>query len=131
MRRATRLVLGMSLAAWTAGPALAEVHEVLMLGTGYFPGTVYPVAGDTVRFVNKHAVPMAATAIDGTWSTGPLATGEAAEIAVTPLLSGAYDNRILPLDLTLLTTLGGVVPSVVASGVIDHTQPAPTLLDTQ
>jgi len=49
----------------------------------FAPESIHVRTGDTITFINEDIVPHTATAIDESWDTGNLATGESATITVT------------------------------------------------
>jgi len=71
----------MILAGLVAAPAAAEQHEVLVLGTGFFPGVIYANTGDTIRFVNESEATQYLIGDDNIWTIGPISPG--AEVTFT------------------------------------------------
>jgi len=57
-----------------AQPLAAEEHYVLIMGEGFFPETSYVQDGDTIRFINSVEDVHSATARDGSWTSGDLAS---------------------------------------------------------
>ncbi|EPX75796.1 hypothetical protein [Salipiger mucosus] len=100
-----------------AAPLHAEEHYVLMMGAGYFPDVVYPVVGDTVRFVNSGDAAMMATATDGSWTTGSLPPEAVYILPVTEGLTQEYTNGL------------SLESDSFVSGVIDHANRAPIELE--
>ncbi|CUH75151.1 hypothetical protein [Tropicibacter naphthalenivorans] len=101
-----------------AAPAVAEEHYVLMMGNGYFPDKIHPVVGDTIKFVNTSALPMSATAVDGTWTTGVLTPLNGVIIEVTDGMQQAFENTFVD-EVTGQKNPG--------TGIIDYVNP-PDLL---
>ncbi|SFE83056.1 cupredoxin domain-containing protein [Roseivivax sediminis] len=103
MRRT--MMAAIAAALWlTAGAVRAEEHEVVILGDGFFPGVVYAVPGDTVRFVNAGDGEAAATATDETWSTGVMPPAGEVMIEVVAGMSKPFDNRMPAVATTTTTT---------------------------
>ena len=101
MLRPILLAAGLSFSGATI--ASAAEHEVVMLGLGFFPEITSAAVGDTVVFFNVSDTPMAATAVDGTWSTGAMVYGERVAIEITEAMTGDYENA-LPVTETVETT---------------------------
>lgn len=111
--------------AGLATPAVAEEHYVLMMGNGYFPTSLHPVPGDTVRFINMSVHPMSATADDGTWDTGVLQQNEEFVLTVTDGMMPTYANSVLDnIDQY------GAAVGLNAMGVIEYTTPANVTVNT-
>ncbi|EIE52749.1 hypothetical protein AL036_06165 [Salipiger aestuarii] len=98
-----------------AAPAMAEVHYVLLMGDGYFPDYVYPAVGDQVKFVNESDITMAATATDGSWTTGVMLPGAVVMLDVTDGMTQTFVDSE--------NTAG------LAAGTIDYFNPAPLDLE--
>lgn len=98
-----------------AAPAMAEVHYVLLMGNGYFPEYVYPSVGDQVKFVNQSDISMAATATDGTWTTGVMAPGAVVLMDVADGMTQTFVDSENTASL--------------AAGTIDYTNAAPLDLE--
>ncbi len=130
MLRKTALIATLALFGLT-GSLHAEEHYVLMLGHGFFPDSAHPVIGDTIRFVNVTQIPMAATALDGSWTTGLLRENDAFVLPVIEGMTANYDNTLPELggllDAAAATAL--VSETVAASGIIDYLHPASVGLD--
>ena len=94
-------ILAMTALATTA---VAEEHEVVMLGAGFFPEIIHPVPGDTVVFTNAADLPMAATATDESWTTGLIAAGATYTLAITEGMTKTYDDSVVAAVLTDTTT---------------------------
>ncbi len=77
-----------------AAPLHASEHDVLLLGGAYFPTSLYPAVGDTIRFVNESDITMSATATDASWDTGPLAPGEMTIIEVVDGMVQTYGDTV-------------------------------------
>ncbi|WP_306131869.1 hypothetical protein [Roseivivax marinus] len=97
-------ILAMTALATTA---VAEEHEVVMLGAGFFPEIIHPVPGDTVVFTNAADLPMAATATDESWTTGLIAAGATYTLAITEGMTKTYDDSVVAAVLTDTTTSEG------------------------
>ncbi|MFZ5964952.1 cupredoxin domain-containing protein [Thalassococcus sp. BH17M4-6] len=108
-----------------ATPSQAEEHYVVMLDTGYFPDVVYPEPGDTIRFYNQGELPMSATAVDGSWSTGVLLPEQDYILLVEEGMKAQYDNS-LDIVADPATATGEAGQVVEAIGTIDYLNPAPT-----
>ncbi|ETX30189.1 cupredoxin domain-containing protein [Roseivivax isoporae] len=125
MLRKTAAAAVLALASLTQA-AMAEEHEVLMLGFGYFPEVIHPVPGDTIRFVNAGNIAMAATATDESWSTGLMIAGAEVTVPVVDGMTRDYDNR-LPADL--VGTVVEATPELRVVGRVAWDEPSPDLLD--
>ncbi len=132
MRR-TICVAALVGAAGFSTAAVAAEHEVLMLGTGYFPEIIHVQPGDTVRFVNAASIAMAATAKDLSWTTGPVIVDGEAIIPVVEGMTMTYDNT-LP-EVLAGGALGDIVEDTEGTltdnvdGTIEWQVKAPILLD--
>lgn len=88
LRRPSRRVFGQSLGASLAlivlargGPAPGGARaEVEIRRFAFGPGTLTIPRGTVVRWTNLDTAPHTATAVDGSWDSGALERGEAAEI---------------------------------------------------
>ncbi|APZ52066.1 hypothetical protein [Salipiger abyssi] len=98
-----------------AAPLHASEHYVLLMGDGYFPDYVYPVVGDTIRFVNQSDVTMSATASDESWDTGPMAPGDVVILEVVDGMVQTFGDSVNGDNL--------------AAGVIDYVNAAPLELE--
>jgi plastocyanin len=76
--------------------------EVKMEGMAFSPQTVTIKAGDTVNWTNKDQPPHNATAVDKSWQTSTLATGESG--GVTFATAGTF-----PYICTIHPTMTGTV----------------------
>ncbi|MBU2962582.1 hypothetical protein KO516_17475 [Citreicella sp. C3M06] len=109
MRRKTGfLTLSLGL---LAAPAMAEVHYVLMMGSGYFPDAVYPAIGDQVKFVNQSDIAMAATATDASWTTGIMLPAAEVLLDVSEGMTQTFTDTV-NIDS-------------IAEGTIDYVNPPP------
>lgn len=99
-----------------AAPAMAEVHYVLMMGSGFFPDEVFPTVGDQLKFVNESDISMAATATDDSWTTGVMEPGAVVLMKVT--------------DGMTQTFVDTVNVETIATGTIDYINPPPLELES-
>ncbi len=106
-------------------------HYVVMLGHGYFPASVHPVIGDTILFVNITDIPMAATAEDGSWSTGLLPENAAFILPVTDGMTMAYINGVPQPDgqIEVIESTEDTGATIIAEGIVDYVNPAPVDLN--
>lgn len=56
--------------------AMAEDHVIEIEGFEFSSDDLDVAIGDTVTWVNRDVAPHTATAVDGSWDSGPLAQGE-------------------------------------------------------
>ncbi|MCE0505177.1 MULTISPECIES: hypothetical protein [unclassified Roseivivax] len=123
---------------------ISETFEVVMLGYGYFPEVAHAGPEDSVRFYNASDVPMAATALDGSWSTGLVLPGEAFILAVTDetgeVVTRDFDNSVPDVQMLSEGTAAGetvdavepvdtTTEQIVAYGRIETEEAAPDFLD--
>ena len=116
-------ILAMTALATTA---VAEEHEVVMLGAGFFPEIIHPVPGDTVVFTNAADLPMAATATDESWTTGLIAAGATYTLAITEGMTKSYDDSVVAAVLTDTTTSEGTTAEGTTSEDPAHEETATT-----
>ncbi len=94
-----RAVLGAA-AALPLLPAAARGqgarHAVTIAGMAFDPAALAIAAGDSVVFTNADRAPHTATAEDGSWDTGRLSRGAAAEVAFGSPGTYAYFCAIHP-----------------------------------
>ncbi len=88
-----REVLGLG-AALAVAPLAARaashaVHEIVIENFAFTPAELTMQAGDRVRFVNADGAPHTATAGNGSFDTGRLNRGQAAELRISE--PGTYD----------------------------------------
>lgn len=99
MLRATLTAAALTAASLMPLAAQAQATtEVTMLGRGYFPNKVNVDPGGSVVFHNAGSKPMAATALDDSWTTGWVFPGERETIVLPPEGGLVYNNRINALD---------------------------------
>ena len=82
MPRKSFLCALLAAATFTAASAQAEEREVLVLGSGFFPGIVYADAGDTIRFVNESDQTQYIIGSGDHWMIGPIGTEAEAEFVI-------------------------------------------------
>lgn len=73
-----------------ATPVTAAEHEIIMLGSSFFPTVSYVDAGDTLRFINESDTALTVTAAGGLWTTGEIASAAEALIVVPSLGEGVF-----------------------------------------
>lgn len=61
--------------AISAGSAMAETQEVLILDEVFFPAVIYVQAGDELLFINESDRERTITGKDDVWTSGPLQLG--------------------------------------------------------
>lgn len=83
------LLIAMNLAAWAQGQAIPVVIEHF----AFAPATVAVASGNRVTFTNRDIVPHTATAVDGSWTTRELASGESDTVAIDALSGKAFFCR--------------------------------------
>ncbi len=72
---------------FAAGAAFAEEIEVSIYDNDFMPPLIYAHPGDTIIFLNEDEVTRQATADDDSWTTGPIAPSETAELPVTSAMA--------------------------------------------
>ncbi|MEO0939167.1 MAG: hypothetical protein AAFY38_13525 [Pseudomonadota bacterium] len=85
-----------SAAALCATATHAEEHEVLILGSGFFPGIIYADTGDTIRFVNVSDNPQYLIGDDDRWAIGPIANDAEQVLNVIPGLLNRFISTTEP-----------------------------------
>lgn len=60
----------------------ARAHSIVIRNFQYLPGTATVAVGDTVVWTNEDVVPHTATAADGAWDTGSIASKDAGRVVV-------------------------------------------------
>lgn len=74
-------------------PAYAAGHTVQIKGMKFSPAKVQVAVGDTITFTNADSIRHTATARDGSFDTGRLATGGSATVKIT--VAGKHDFRCM------------------------------------
>lgn len=75
----------------SAGSSTAgKNYLVLIAGAAFEPKHLEVQSGDSVTWINKDIVPHTATALDGSWDTGQLNSGEEKTIVFLEAQSSAY-----------------------------------------
>ena len=77
-------------------------HEVLIEGFAFSPATLDVKAGEAVRFVNRDSAPHTATAADGSFDTGTLASGQSVEVEI-PVGEHVYQCKFHPNMKAVIT----------------------------
>lgn len=95
---ARTLLFGAALAAaaLTATATHAEEHEVLILGSGFFPGVVYADPGDTIRFVNVSDDQQYLIGDGDRWAIGPISNDGEQVLNVIPGLLNRFVSTTDP-----------------------------------
>lgn len=75
---------------FSASPALADEHVVIILGSAYFPEKTTLEQGDTVRFVNVSGEDHIVVHKEGLWATHKMAEGEELLVTVEANMAGAF-----------------------------------------
>jgi plastocyanin len=104
------LAASLAVAALAGSPARAgESHAVAITDFAFAPGSLMVEVGDTVTWTNNDPVVHTATATNGAFDTGDLATG--ASYPVTFTAPGAFDYFCEPHP-----SMTGVITVVAAAG---------------
>lgn len=104
MLRATLTAAALTAASLMPLAAQAQATtEVTMLGRGYFPNKINVDPGGSIVFHNASDVPMAATALDDSWTTGWVFPGNRKTIVLPEEGGLVFNNRINALDALLGT----------------------------
>ena len=67
-----------------------RVHVIEIRGFQYVPAQVEVQVGDTVTWINRDIVPHTVTALDSSWDSGMLRTGEEYAVEVTGETIASY-----------------------------------------
>lgn len=78
------------------GLGCGAVHEVEIRGFAFTPDQVEVAAGDSIRWTNRDLAPHTATALDGSWDTGPIAEDESVTLTFDPGMAGPYHCSFHP-----------------------------------
>ncbi|MHA6325559.1 hypothetical protein [Roseivivax sp. CAU 1753] len=120
-----------------------KIFEVVMLGYGYFPEVAYAGSDWTIKFYNATDTPMAATATDGSWSTGLVAPGESYYVNLVgadgAVMGRDFNNSVPDVQalaedagaiaiIDAVETVDVVTDQVVAYGRIENKEAAPSFL---
>jgi plastocyanin len=111
-RLARILVTASCLSLAGAGVAVSADETVVIDAFAYVPATVTVQVGDTVTWRNDDSVAHTATADDGSFDTGALATGESG--AETFQAAGTFDYHC------------SIHPQITGTVVVEAGAPAPT-----
>jgi plastocyanin len=100
-RRVIRAALAIATVLLSAaGPPAAEHAEAIEIVIEHFafsPTSVEVAPGDTVTFTNRDITPHTATAVDGSWTTKDITSGNSETITVPKAGDGAYFCRYHPV----------------------------------
>ena len=96
-----RTMLVLALLAF-ALPAYAANHAVQIKGMKFNPPKIAVAVGDTITFTNADSMTHTATALDGSFDTGHLATGKSAKVKVSA--AGAH-----PFHCAIHSSMKGIV----------------------
>ena len=77
-----RIPLTIAALAFATAGAFAADHAVEIKGFKFSPATVEIAVGDTVTFTNADSAPHTGTALDGSFDTGTLASGQSATVTI-------------------------------------------------
>jgi plastocyanin len=82
-----------------SGMAAAEPKtiDVVIEHFAFAPASIEARPGDTVVFVNHDITTHTATAVDGSWTTNDVASGQSARVVVPATGDGAYVCRYHPV----------------------------------
>lgn len=86
--------LAAALGACAGGGHAPARHEIEIRAFVFTPAAQAAAPGDTLVFVNHDAVPHTATALDGSWDTGPIPANGTKAVAVPK--AGPYHCAIHP-----------------------------------
>ncbi|MEM7642215.1 MAG: cupredoxin domain-containing protein [Pseudomonadota bacterium] len=76
------IIAGLVITASSTLPISAEEHHVIIQDTAFLPKTLSVARGDTIVFANAGRSPHTATAVDDSFDTGRIGTGQTVAIAV-------------------------------------------------
>ncbi|MER9140609.1 cupredoxin family copper-binding protein [Mesorhizobium sp. M0830] len=96
-----RTMLVLALLAF-AMPAYAANHAVQIRGMKFNPSKISVAVGDTITFTNADPMTHTATALDGSFDTGHLATGKSAKVKISA--AGAH-----PFHCAIHSSMKGTV----------------------
>lgn len=83
-------MLSLGLIPFTADPARAEDHVIIILQSAYFPNLMNVQSGDTVRFINASGRPHAVSSSEGIWTTDPIAMGAEVTLEFDAAMAGRF-----------------------------------------
>jgi len=95
--RVARAGAASALVTWLAlngATVLAADHAVQVVGFAFTPGTVTVAVGDTVTWTNGDGVSHTATADDGSFDTGTIASGTKQSVTLSAVGTFGYHCRI-------------------------------------
>ena len=95
--RVARAGAAIALVTWLAlngATVLAADHAVQVVGFAFTPGTVTVAVGDTVTWTNGDGVSHTATADDGSFDTGTIASGTKQSVTLSAVGTFGYHCRI-------------------------------------
>ena len=81
--------------------------EVVIEHFAFVPSSIEVAPGDTVVFITRDITPHTATAVDGTWTTGDIASGQSAKVVVSERGPGEYFcryHRVMKATLKIKTS---------------------------
>jgi plastocyanin len=90
-----RIVLTLAMLA-LALPAYGAGHAVQIKDMKFNPASLTVAVGDTITFTNADTHPHTATALDGSFDTGRLATGRGATVTISAAGRHAFKCKIHP-----------------------------------
>ena len=101
--------LAIALFALLVGSAHAapKTVEVVIEHFAFVPSSIEVTPGDTVVFITRDITPHTATAVDGTWTTGDIASGQSAKVVVSDTGPGDYFcryHRVMKATLKIKTS---------------------------
>lgn len=85
-----QLLAGLTALCLLAGPALSEVHTIVIMDFAYFPPITYVQAGDTINFTNESGIAHTVVSKDTSWGIGPIANGGIGSILVSAAMQSSY-----------------------------------------
>jgi plastocyanin len=107
VRGVRALAIALSSLLVVSAHAAPKTVEVLIEHFAFVPSSVDVKPGDTVVFINRDITPHTATAVDGSWTTGDIASGQSVKIVMPERGSGGYFCRYHPaMKATLKTEIG-------------------------
>jgi len=127
MRRWTLAAATAALMTWIAASSvLAADSAVTIAGFAFDPATVTIQVGDSVTWTNEDSAPHTATAGDGSFDTGQLATGDSETVTFDTAGTFAYICSIHPqmTGSVVVEAAGGTAAPTTGGGVT--ITPAPT-----
>lgn len=106
--RVMAALVAVALPGWPRGARAAggTAHTVEIRDLTFRPQRLDVRAGDTITWINHDIAPHTATAVDGSWDTGPLKKGARASVTVGADMTSQYFCRFHPAMKAVVRVVG-------------------------